>query len=309
MIPIAITPRGFRSVGGKHQELLQELGFTPIYPEQNRPLTSEELQSLITGCPGAILGLDDVNEKVLATPGLQIVVRFGIGMDNVDIRAAKKYGVKVSATPGANTTSVAELAMTLMLTSARKLIEMDRSFHRGSPQRIPGNELSGKCLGLLGAGRVAQEVAKRAKAFDMTVIAHDPFVSNNSIPSVSFSELIAQSDFLSIHVPLTDKTANLFNEETMSLMRPGSILINTARAGIIEEKALIKTLRNGPLVAAALDAWDENGPYIAELSSLDNLILSQHIGASTTEAIIRTGIMAVEEVYRALNKEPLLNEF
>ena len=309
MIPIAITPRGFRTVEGRHQELLKDFGFTPKYPKENRPLTSKELQNLIKGCPGAILGLDEVDARVLETPGLRIVVRFGIGMDNVDLTAAKKYGIKVSATPGANTTSVAELSLTLMLTSARRLISMDRAFQRGNTNRIPGIELSGKCLGLLGAGRVAQEVAKRAKAFDMKVIAHDPFTTNTSIPMVTFSNLIAESDFLSIHVPLTEDTTNLFDEKTLALMKPGSILINTSRARIVDEKALIKVLRDGPLVAAALDAWDENGPNIAELASLDNVTLSQHIGASTTESIIRTGIMAVEEVYRGLNNEQLLNNF
>ncbi|WP_442543822.1 phosphoglycerate dehydrogenase [Arthrobacter sp. KN11-1C] len=306
MTTVAITPRGFRSNEGRHKALLRDHGLSPRYPAQDRPLTVEELSELVAGCRAAIVGLDDVSERILATPGLEILVRFGAGADNVDLLAARRHGVKVATIPGATATSVAELALGLMLAAARRILPMDRSVRQGSWQRQTGFELSGRCLGLVGAGRIGQEVAVRAKALGMDVIAFDPFAAVSPLALVTFEELLSRSDVISIHAPLTSETAGLFDANALAAMRPGSVLVNTARGGIIDEAALAAALKSGPLSAAALDSFADEPTRETALFELENIVLTPHCGATTVQAVERAGVMAVEEVLRALAGRPML---
>lgn len=305
MTAVAITPRGFRSNPGRHQDMLAEHGLTPRYPAVDRPLTADELAQLVIGCRAAIVGLDPVSEQVLATPGLEIVVRFGAGTDTVDLNAARRFGVRVATTPGANATSVAELAIGLMLVAVRQILRMDRTVRGGSWARQTGFELSGRCLGLVGAGRIGREVAARARSLGMHVIAFDPALSDSELPLVSFADLLRQADVISIHAPLTDATSNLFDAGALAAMRPGSVLINTARGGIVDEAALALALREGPLSAAALDCFAQEPTTNSELFALDNVVLTPHCGATTVQAVERAGVTAVQEVLRALDGRPL----
>jgi D-3-phosphoglycerate dehydrogenase / 2-oxoglutarate reductase len=302
---VAITPRGFRNNPGRHQEMLAQHGLSPRYPAIDRPLRADELAGLVTGCRAAIVGLDEVSSAVLATPGLEIVVRFGAGTDNVDLDAARRFGVRVATTPGANATSVAELTIGLMLMTVRQILRMDRTVRRGSWARETGSEVSGRCLGLVGAGRIGREVAARAQSLGMRVIAFDPALTDSELPLVSFADLLRQADVISIHAPLTEATSNLFDASALAAMRPGSVLINTARGGIIDETALASALREGPLSAAALDCFSDEPLTGSELFALDNVVLTPHCGATTVQAVERAGVAAVEEVLRAFAGKPL----
>lgn len=308
MTTVAVTPRGFRQTPGRHHDLLARTGFNVRYPTVERPLTAPELRELVQGCAGLILGVDDAPAETLNHTDLKVIVRFGIGIDNVDLTAARANGIKVSRTLGATTTSVAELAVGLMLAAARGTTEMDRTVRAGSWKRLTGLELAGRTLGLVGTGRIGVEVAVRARAFGMQVIGYDPMSDAGAIPLVPLDELLRRADVISIHAPLTEQTRHLFNAKTLAAMRPSSILVNTARGGIIDETALAGALANGPLRAAALDCFEDEPLDRSPLLYLPNVILTPHCGASTVEAVERAGVIAVEEILRGLRGEPLLYE-
>jgi len=305
---VAVTPRGFRNTPGRQHDLLVECGFTPRYPDVDRPLTGDETGAILAGCEAAILGVDEVTpDSLAAAESLRVIVRYGSGVDNIPLEETRRQGIQVAFTPGANTTSVAELTLGLMLAAARHVTSMDRSVRSGSWSRRTGVELSGRCLGLLGAGRVGHEVAERAAALGMKVVAHDPLARASSLQMVEFNELLDASDVISIHAPLTQDTAGLFDAATLARMRPGSILVNTARGGIVDEEALSASLGSGHLLAAALDSFAHEPLVDSPLADLDNVVLTPHAGASTVEGVVRAGVAAVEEVQRALAGQPLEN--
>lgn len=309
MTIVAVTPRGFRQSPGRHQDLLADTGLEVRYPTQERPLTAPELRQLLHGCTGAILGVDDASAEVLVGSGLRVLVRFGIGVDNVDLAAARAEGIRVSRTLGATTTSVAELTVGLMLAAARSVPQLDRSVRAGSWTRITGVELAGRTLGLVGTGRIGREVALRASAIGMDVIGHDPMANEDNVPRVGFDELIARSDVISVHAPLNVTTRHLFDSAVLRRMRPSSILVNTARGGIVDEAALAVAILDGPLHAAALDSFEvEPLSEKSPLRDLPNVILTPHCGAATVEAVERAGVLAVEELCRGLSGDPLLFE-
>jgi D-3-phosphoglycerate dehydrogenase / 2-oxoglutarate reductase len=305
MTTVAVTPRGFRQSPGRHQQVLADSGFEVRYPTQERPLAAPELRQLLNGCAGAILGVDDASADVLVGSGLRVLVRFGIGLDNVDLAAARAEGIRVSRTLGATTTSVAELAIGLMLAAARGIPQLDRTVRSGSWTRLTGIELAGRTLGLVGTGRIGREVAQRARALGMDVIGHDPAADPRDVPLVEFDELISRADVVSIHAPLTEMTRHMFNSSVLSRMRPASILVNTARGGIVDEAALAVALEQGPLHAAALDSFEEEPLGDSPLRDLPNAILTPHCGASTLEAVERAGVLAVEELCRGIAGAPL----
>lgn len=308
MTTVAVTPRGFRETPGPHRDLLASSGIDVRYATKERPLSADELSELLEGCTGVILGVDDASEPVLrAATDLTTIVRFGIGTDNVDLAVANELGIRVSRTLGATTTSVAELTLGLMLTAARSITMMDRAVRAGSWSRLSGIELAGRTLGLVGTGRIGRDVAVRAHAFGMTVIGHDPLADASDIPLVSLEELLARSDVISIHAPYTPETHHLVDAAFLAAMRPGSLLVNSARGGIVDEAALAQALAWGPLAAAALDSFEQEPlPDDSPLRGVPNVVLTPHCGAATVDAIVRAGVLAVEELMRGLANQPML---
>jgi phosphoglycerate dehydrogenase-like enzyme len=309
MTAVAVTPRSFRQTPGEHHRLLDQSGLDVRYPSVARPLAEDELIGLLRGCRGAIVGLDPVSQRVLDECRLDVVVRYGAGLDTIDLSAASRARVRVANTPGTNAASVAELAIGLMFALARRVTEHNQIVHQGEWRRSIGVELAGRRLGVLGLGAIGQRVAARAAALGMDVVGHDPFASAHDISLVSFDELLETSDVVSVHVPLNDATARLFDAVAIGRMRPGSFLVNTSRGGIIDEAALAAALRGGHLAGAAVDCFEEEPPEPAnQLLGLDNLIALPHCGAATTEAAVRTGVLAVEELLRGLAGEPMRGE-
>ena len=250
-----------------------------------------------------------VNQDLLAlAPKLEVVGRAGVGVDNIDIAAATARGIAVLNAPSGNTVSAAELTMALILAVARRIAGADRSVRAGRWDRssFAGVELRGKTLGLLGAGRIGSEVARRAKAFGMTVLVHDPYLTETRADElgarlVDLSAILAESDFLSLHVPLTDQTRGLLGKEQLAALRPGSFLVNVARGGVVDEDALADALEAGHLAGAALDVYSEE-PLAEDsrLRKLEKVVLTPHLGASTAEAQELVAIEIAEAVRSAL---------
>lgn len=247
-------------------------------------------------------------ELIDEMPNLKIIAKHGIGTDNIDLDYAKEKGIFVTNTPTANMNSVAELAVTLALSCARKITMSDRLTRQGidalAPKELTGIELTGKIVGLIGAGRIGQRIGTILRdGLGMEVSCFDPFISDKKAKEFGFKkydsllDMLKDVDVVSISVPLTDSTINLIDEEELGVMKESSILVNTARGRIVNEKALYKALSNNPKMYAAMDVFEVEPPKADNpLLSLDNFIGTPHIGAATEEALIRMGNTAVEEI-------------
>lgn len=236
-------------------------------------------------------------EVIEAAPRLRVIARAGTGVDNVDLDAASARGIVVMNAPGANSISVAELAIGQMLALARHIPAADAAMksQKWEKKKFAGIELRGKTLGLIGLGRIGQEVAARARAFEMNIIAHDPFISAELAEKVgarlvSLDEVCAEADFLSLHLPVTPQTRHLLNAERLARCRKGIRIINTARGELIDEAALAEALRSGHVAGAALDVFQQEPPTDWTLARLPNVVASPHIAASTAEAQELVGV-------------------
>ena len=300
MTAVAVTPRSFRETPGEHLDRLRaELDVR--FPEVDRPLDEEEMVELVRGCEGLIVGVDPVTARVLEAGPLRVVVKYGSGMDNIDVATAERRGVRVSSTPGANARSVAELAVALLLALARNVATHDRGVRQGSWKRRTGVELVGKRLGIVGYGAIGREVAEIARGgVGMEVVAHDPLVAEAAVPLLPLDEVLATSDALSLHLPLTDETRGLIGASELAAMKPTAFLVNTARGGLVDEVALADALQSGQLAGAALDGFEEEPLGVSPLRALDNVVLSPHAGAATREAVLRTASRAVDQLLRDL---------
>jgi D-3-phosphoglycerate dehydrogenase len=245
---------------------------------------------------------------------LKVIGRAGIGVDNIDIQTAAKYKIKVVNAPTGATASVAELALMHMLALARSLPKADSSTKKGEwlKKQLKGRELSGKTLGLVGAGNIAKLLAKYAKAFDMQVIGYDPFIDEKAMKKDGIKKiddlgkLLEKADFISLHIPHTQETHYIINEAMLAKMKPSAYLINCARGGTVDEKALYNAIKNGKIAGAAMDVFEQEPPSKDNpLFTLDNVVVSPHIGASTKEGQLRAGVITAEQMTKVLDgKEP-----
>ena len=299
MTAVAVTPRSFREVPGEHLEALRRSGLEARFPQVPRPLREPEMIELVRGCWGLIVGVDPVTAAVMDAGPLRVVVKYGSGLDNVDLDAARVRGVRVTGTPGANTRSVAELTIALLLAVARHVVAHDREVRGGGWSRRMGWELAGRRLGVIGYGSVGREVAQLAAALGMEVVAHDPLVREAPVPLVPLDELLSTSDAVSLHVPLTEETAAMIGRRELGLMRAGAVLVNTSRGGVVDEAALAEALRDGRLAGAAFDCFDREPPGGSPLLEIDTFLASPHAGATTEEAARRAGVAAVRALLAA----------
>jgi D-3-phosphoglycerate dehydrogenase len=243
---------------------------------------------------------------------LKVVGRAGVGVDNINLEAAKAHGVTVVNSPTATSMAVAELTLGLMLALAREIPRGDAGMKKGEwlKRELPGSELYGKTLSILGMGRIGTEVYKRVGAFGMKVLGYDPHVSAEKIENlgaelVGLDDLYAHSDYISLHLPLTDETRLMVNEQALGRMKRGVRIICTARGGIIDEVALLEGLESGQVAGAALDVFESEPPRLTELVKHPKVIATPHVGAQTAEAQARTAEDIADEVLAALNGKPL----
>lgn len=307
---ILVTPRSFRSMAGPHQQMLLDAGYEIVNSPHNRPLEAHELAALLPGIEGAILGVDDASAEIFEhADQLRVISRYGIGVDRVDLEAATRKGVIVTNTPGGNTNAVAELTLAFMLTLSRNIARHDRKTKNKDWAILKGVELSGQTLGLLGMGRIGRRVAELAQAFGMRILFYDPYppqgewIARMNAQLCTVEQVLEQSDFVSLHLPLIDSTHNLIDRAALERMKKGAFLINTARGGLIDEAALCDALASGKIAGAAFDAFIEEPSLDNPLLQFETFIGTPHIGSSTEQTTLRMGVMASENLLAALRGE------
>jgi D-3-phosphoglycerate dehydrogenase len=234
---------------------------------------------------------------IAAAPHLRVIARAGTGVDNVDVPAASARGIVVMNAPGANSVSVAEHALALMLSLARAVPAADAAMKRGvwDKKKLTGIELRGKTLGLVGLGRIGQEVAARARSFGMEIVAHDPFISEQvagtlGVELLDLDGICARADYISLHIPATPETRHLFNRERLARCRKTARIINTARGELIDEAALAEAITSGQIAGAGLDVFETEPPRDSSLTALPQVVATPHIAASTVEAQEQVGL-------------------
>jgi D-3-phosphoglycerate dehydrogenase len=282
--------------------------------EDRTGISADELLEIIFEFDAIVVrGRTKVTAEVFqAAKNLKVVGRAGVGVDNIDLEAAHSHGVTVVNAPTATTLAVAELTFGLMLSMAREIPRADAGMKTGKwlKKSLDGIELGGKTLGILGMGRIGSEVGQRAKVFGMQVLGYDPLIPPDEIqrrgarPS-DLDQIYSRSDFISLHLPLTDDTRNMVGVDAFERMKNGVRLVCAARGGIINESALLYALNSGKVASAALDVFDQEPPGASELVAHPKMIATPHIGAQTAEAQARAAEDIANEVLAALNGEPL----
>ncbi len=283
-----------------------------IYNRREHPLSAAELVPLIKGIDGMIAGLDEINDQVIeAADCLRIIARYGVGLDRVDLEAAKRKGIIVTNTPGANATSVAELTVGLMISLARRIPDANRRTKLGEWPRIKGVSLAGKTIGLLGLGAIGRRVAQILRGFGCRVLGYDPAVSPEQAAGFGAEwavrdEVIRRADFLSLHLPVNRTTENMIDRQVIGMMKDGVYLINTARSELIDEEALLEALQNGKIAGLALDTFRHEPPGTAHpVLQFDQVIVTPHTGSHTDNATNVMGRMALSDCLAVLRgKEP-----
>ena len=253
----------------------------------------------------------DVIEKASR---LKVIARAGVGVDNIDIPAATKKGIIVVNAPDGNTISTAEHTFAMLISLSRNIPQAYHSMIEGrwDRKKYVGVELNGKTLSIIGLGRIGSELAKRAKAFQMKVVAYDPYLTQDraeelGVKKATFDEAISTGDYISVHTPLTKSTHHLINKETFTKMKKGVRILNCARGGIIDEMALYEAIQEGIVAGAALDVFEEEPPGDHPLLRLPEVIATPHLGASTVEAQENVAIDVAEEVLHILRDQPFKN--
>jgi D-3-phosphoglycerate dehydrogenase len=287
-----------------------------FHVDVNTGLKEEALLQIIADYDALVVrSQTKVNAKVIAAAKkLRVVGRAGVGVDNVDVDAATRRGIIVMNTPGGNTISTAEHTFSMMMALSRKVPQAHASMKAGKWDRksFEGVELYNKTLGIIGMGRIGGEVARRAIAFGMRVLAYDPFLSVSrakalQVEVVELDEIYTRSDFITIHVPMTDQTRGMINKDAIAKMKKGVRLINCARGGLIVEADLIEAIQAGKVAGAALDVYEAEPPKDSPLLALDNVVLTPHLGASTTEAQESVGTEVAEQIAEALSGGTIRN--
>lgn len=277
-------------------------------------ITAEELLTVVGEYDALIVrGRTKVTPAVFeAGKKLKVVGRAGVGVDNIDLAAAKAHGVTVVNSPLATTVAVAELAMALMLSVVRELPRADASMKAGKwlKKEFEGAELNSKTLGVIGFGRIGSAVAARAKAFDMQILAYDPLVPAEEIKArgglpVSLDYLLASSDVITMHMPLTAESKGILSTDAFAKMKKGVFIVCAARGGVIDEAALLEALNSGKVAGAGLDVFSTEPPGANELVAHPKVICTPHVGGQTVEAQERAAIDISEEVLNGLNESPL----
>lgn len=261
------------------------------------------------GACGAIVAFNAVSEQVLAAlPRLRVVAKHGVGVDNIDLMAAARHGVTVTNVPAANRHAVADFTFALLLSLARAIPHIDATTRQGQWPRHFGHDVHGTTLGIVGLGSIGKAVARRAAGFEMTVMAHDPFADpakahELGVTLVELDVLCQQSDFLTLHVGLNDQTHHLIDARRLMLMKPGAMLINAARGGLVDENALFKALSQRRLAGAALDAFEEEPVRHHPIFTLDNVIATSHVAGYTENALTTLSMSCVHDVMAVLSNQ------
>ena len=309
---VLIGSRSFGKAAPEHLTWLEEAG-CEVFPNQlGHSYRASEFREALQGMDAIITGTDELTAEVIgAADGLKTIAKHGVGLDNIDIAAARERGIIVTATPGAIHDSVADLTLTMLLALARRIVPAHLSTQSGQWEGFTGTELRNKTLGVAGLGRIGKEVCLRARAFGMRVVAHDPypdedFAAANDVDFLSLDRLLETADAVSLHAAVTEGDHPLIGAVELENMKPTAFLLNTARGSLVDEEALAEALREGKIAGAGLDVFATEPPEKSPLLDLENVVLTPHIAGRTNEGLRRMGEITVENCLRALrDEEPL----
>ncbi|MDP8948313.1 MAG: D-glycerate dehydrogenase [Actinomycetota bacterium] len=293
--------------------LLEDFAVSVLF---ERPPERGELLEAIRGMDGVLsTATEKIDGEVLDAAGddLKVVANMAVGYDNIDVRAARERGVVVTNTPGVLDETTADVAFMLMLAAARRLGEGERLLRAGEwewwgPKQLRGLDVWGKKLGILGLGRIGQAVARRAKGFGMEILYHNRSRNESAVKELGaryleLRDLLSESDFISIHTPLTDETRHLIGAEELESMKPGAVLVNTSRGPVVDEGALADALASGRIFAAGLDVYEEEPKVHPKLLELENVVLAPHIGSASIETRDKMATLAAENLRAVLRGE------
>lgn len=298
---VAVTSRSF----SKHpilRERLQERFSQVKFNEEGIKLAGKSLIDFLNGAKRVIIGLEIIDENVLSClPDLKAICKMGTGVDKIDLEALKRRQIAFTHTPGVNKRSVSELVLGLVFTLFRHLPKVNAVINQGGWQQPKGRLLSNKTIGIIGFGAIGQDLAKLLSVFDCRCLVFDMQKCDYLMPhvlQVDLETLLKESDIISLHIPLAKENYYFFGNKEFTKMKKGSVLINTARGGLINEEALYGALSNGHLSAAALDVFEHEPKVPEKLLALENFFATSHIAGSTEEAIEAMGIMAIDNLER-----------
>jgi D-3-phosphoglycerate dehydrogenase len=297
---------------GAHHDLLQAQGIDTV--TARGPLTETQMISLLGEVDGIICGDDSITRRVIekGVPKLKVISKYGIGVDRIDLEAARQLGVPVTFTPGVNEVTVAEHVFGLMISLARNIPQQNQMVKEGQWKRMTGHELWGKIIGIIGMGRIGKQVAKRALAFEMKVLGcdpnwDDPFCQEYPVGRCMMAEeILGQADFVTLHMNLTPENRGFINHKRLELMKPTAYLINCARGGLVNTADLLEALRKVQIAGYAADVLDQEPPEPDDpliMSGLENVILTPHIGSRTYESVVRQATMAIGNLLAVLKGE------
>jgi phosphoglycerate dehydrogenase-like enzyme len=308
---IVITPRGFAKCGIDNVEIMEKAGYEVIYNDTGSAYTKDEFYKITDEAVGIIVGVEQVDRTYIdAHPKLKAAVKFGVGVDNFDLEYCKEKNIFVGRTVGSNSRSVAETAISFVIADSKNLFQSLSETRDHGWSKMTGYEVQGKSIGIIGFGAIGKEVAKMAYGLGMQVFAFDAFgidkefASKYEVKEKSVEEIIKTSDFLSLHVPLTEETKNFITLEELKQMKSNAVLINTARGGIVNEADLYEALKSHMIRAAYFDVFTCEPPKAEEpLLQLDNFYLTPHIASRSAEAEKRTADIATRELLEALREK------
>ncbi|MFC3999064.1 phosphoglycerate dehydrogenase [Nocardiopsis sediminis] len=306
MTTTLITTPTFGRFSDEPWRVLERAGTAAVRPYDDRALPGAELLERAGDADALIVGLDPISAEAMdAGPKLKVIAKHGVGVDNIDLDAARERGIRVVYAPGSNSRAVAELTFGLILSATRKIGRAHTEVLDGGWPKLFGRELAGSTLGIIGFGRIGRLLAGYGRAFGMDVVAYDPYLAPEAFAEhgargVGLDECVTGADVLSLHLPAEPGAAPLLDRARMESMRPGSCLVNAARGGLVDEAALADLLHSGHLGAAALDAFAVEPLGESPLRTAPNLVLTSHIGACSREANRTMGVMVAEDVVRVL---------
>jgi D-3-phosphoglycerate dehydrogenase len=299
---VLIAPAPLANVEGEFVRVLRDAGFELVYPGKGHQLTEDELLVALDGVRASVAGSEPYTPRVLAAhPQLRVIARVGVGYDAVDLPAATARGVAVTIAPGTNQDAVAEHTFLLMLGLVKNIISQHLGVKGGGWPRGTNLPLRGRTLGIAGLGRIGKAVALRGEVFGMKLLAYEPypdkaFVAAHKIELVPFERLLAESDFLTLHLPMTSESKHLINRRTLALMKPTAFLINTARGGLVSEADLLEALRTKKIAGAGLDVFEEEPPGKIPLFELDNVLLTPHAAGGDLQSRDDMSLSAAEAI-------------
>ena len=302
MKKVLIAPHIMANRHGPHLEVLRNSGLELVFPPRPAQMNEEELLAILPGVTASLAGSEPYTRRVLeANPGLRVIARAGVGYDAVDLTAASAQGIAVTYAPGTNHKAVAEQTFGLMLALGKELMTQNTALRSGRWLRRPSLPLRGRTLGIIGLGRIGKEVALRARAFAMPTLANDiqpdlDFAAQLDIQMVSLERLLAESDFVSLHVPLTSLTRRLMNQRTLAQMKATAFLINTARGPVVCEADLVEALRAGRIAGAGLDVFEKEPLRESPLLQLPNVVLTPHTAGIDSQSIADMAMSAAQSI-------------